>query len=222
MEKIPSWIIPIPLDDRCKFSVRVLTSWISLTLALGLIIFIAGIPGGAASGTNLTDSLLGLFVAFPILICLFGVIGIVFSSTRGEEPYYPGWYWYLFPFVIWITVSWLMFGFFIGLIGLLIGAPGVKLPDLPKPSGRPSKDTIRRELNNMKVEDLLKDFEKDLEQLEQMDQQNKLNPKQKDVVRKLRQFDRSKYDQRLRDMFEEDELEELILLILIFLGVEIR
>ncbi len=204
MEKIPSWIIPIPLDDRCKFSVRVLTSWISLSLALGLIIFIAGIAGiqgGTASGTDLTDALVASFVAFPSLIFLFGVIGVVFSSSRGEEPYYPGWYWYLFPFVIWITVSWLMFGFFVGLIGLLIGAPGVKLPDLPKPS----KDSVRKKKSDQFLDEHKKEIEKVIQETKNQNDLDSLSIR-KGILMKLAQNP----DALLEDILTEEEMEELV------------
>lgn len=212
MEKIPIWIIPIPLDDRCKFSVRVLTSWISLSLALGLIIFIAGIAGiqgGTASGTDLTDALVASFVAFPSLIFLFGVIGVVFSSTRGEEPYYPGWYWYLFPFVIWITVSWLMFGFFIGLIGLLIGAPGVKLPDLPKPSGRPSKDSVGKKESHQFLDEHEKQIEKVIQETRNKNDLESLSLRER-ILTKLRKNP----DALLEEILTEEEMEELLEMII--------
>ncbi|MCT7973081.1 hypothetical protein [Laspinema olomoucense] len=221
MEKFLTWITPGPLTEGCKFSARVVTSWITQGFALGFIAAILNSLNIATVTTGSTDpgkDFLLILLISPIPICLWGLIGVAISSIRGEKLYYPGWYWYLFPWVSMFTVSWLTFGLFIAIGDLLLGT-GIKLPDLPKNLRKFDKNQLSRELNNMKVEEFLKDFEKDLEQ---MDQQNKLNPKQKNVVRKLREFDISKYDQRLGDVFEEDELKELILLILRLLGVEIH
>jgi high-affinity K+ transport system ATPase subunit B len=112
--------------------------------------------------------------------------------------------------------------FFIRMIGAI--AEGRPLPEYRPPQRRKQRfdvDQFRQEFQDSKVKDVLKGFEEELKQLEQLDRQGKLEPEQQKVVRKLRSFDRSKYDSRLQDVFDEEELEELLLLILILLGVEV-
>lgn len=130
---------------------------------------------------------------------------------------------------IWSIAKWfliIIFWMFLVSLGITLSLVGIKIPEpsrfVPR-QRRPRFDPekFRREFQNLKVEETLKKFGEQLEQLEQLERQGKLEPKQEKVVRKLRNFDRSKYDRRLRDVFEEEELEELILLILILLGVEV-
>ena len=67
----------------------------------------------------------------------------------------------------------------------------------------------------MKVEDLLKDFGKKLEQL---DNQSQLNPEEKKVVKKIRGLDRAKLRSRLQEILIDDEREILFILLLKLLG----
>ncbi|MCC3528397.1 MAG: hypothetical protein JGK21_09320 [Microcoleus sp. PH2017_22_RUC_O_B] len=118
----------------------------------------------------------------------------------------------------WFWLAMFGFGLIFWLLDLWLGDGSNPVPS-PWDKKRPEFDPnqFRQEFPNIKVKDV-KEFQ---EKLEQLERQDRLDSKQKDVVRKLRQFDGSKYDSRLRDVFEDDELEELILLILILLGVEI-
>ncbi|MFB8793427.1 MAG: hypothetical protein U7126_04150 [Microcoleus sp.] len=118
----------------------------------------------------------------------------------------------------WFWISMFLVGVIFWLLDLWLGDGRNPIPapwDNKQPEFDPNQ--FRQEFPNIKVKDV-KEFQ---EKLEQLERQDRLDSKQKDVVRKLRQFDGSKYDSRLRDVFEDDELEELILLILILLGVEI-
>jgi hypothetical protein len=220
MESILAFITPCPLAERCEFSTRVLTSWLSLGLVLGLVLGIASLSSGTADPAS---AFFGSLLAGPLIICVFGLLGLGISSLRGDKNYHPGWYWYLFPIVTYILI-----GFWLALtiIAFAFALVGISTP---KSSYRPSRSSpkidpekFRKEVENLKVEDLLKEFQEELEQLEQLNNQRKLEPEQEKVVRKLRSFDRSKYDHRLRDVFEEEELEKLIILLLILLGVEVR
>ncbi|MEG5055522.1 MULTISPECIES: hypothetical protein [unclassified Microcoleus] len=100
---------------------------------------------------------------------------------------------------------------------------GVKLPNLPDFTSkrRPVKfdpDKYRSNFQNLTLQELLNEFG---EQLDQLEQQGKLKPQQQEVIRKIRKFDRSKYDKRLRNLFNDNEIEELLMLILVLLGVEV-
>lgn len=224
MEPILAFITPGPLGERCGFSTRVLTSWLSLGLLLGVVLGIISLSAGTADPISAFFS--GLF-AGPILICVFGLLGLGVSSLRGDSNYHPGWYWYLFPIVTYIIIG---FWFAFAIIAFTFAIAGVNLPKPSYRSYRPSHSSspeidpeeFRKEVENLKVEDLLKEFREQLEQLDQLENQRKLEPEQEKVIRKLRTFDRSKYDRRLRDVFDKEELGELILLLLILLGVEVR
>lgn len=128
--------------------------------------------------------------------------------------------------VVWLIVKWsfiIAFGFFCGVFVLILAAAGVKLPDFDfHPGSRPKKkfdpDKYRNKFINLTLQELLNEFG---EQLEQLAQQGKLKPEQQDVVHKMRKFDRSKYDKRLQNLFNDNEIEELLMLILALLGVEV-
>ena len=130
--------------------------------------------------------------------------------------------------VVWFIVKWsfiIAFSVFCGVFVLILAGLGVKLPDFDfdsRPGSREKKkfdpDKYRNEFINLTLQELLNEFG---EQLEQLAQQGKLKPEQQDVVHKMRKFDRSKYDKRLRNLFNDNEIEELLLLILALLGVEV-
>jgi hypothetical protein len=218
LEKILNFITPGPLDERFGFGARVFCSWISLGLGLGLVNLLIYIALGLGTTLSLETVAAG-FIGGSLLSCVYGLIGVGIDSIRGRRVEYPGWYWWVFPIATFLFVClWLTFGLF----GVFLALAGIKLPKLPDFDPKPSNidpDEFRRELENMKVEDLLKDFGK---KLEQIDNQSQLNPEEKKVVKKIKQFDSSKYKHRLRELLTDDELEELILLLLKLLGVEVR
>jgi hypothetical protein len=119
--------------------------------------------------------------------------------------------------VVWFIVKWgfrIAFAFALG---------GVRLPNLPdsRPQRRPEKfdpKKYRNNFPNITLQEILNEFGEVLEQLEG---QGELKPEQQEVIRKIRKFDRSKYDKRLRNLFNDNESEELLLLILALLGVEV-
>lgn len=128
--------------------------------------------------------------------------------------------------VVWFIVKWsfiIAFWVFCGVFVLILAGLGVKLPDFdfnpgPRPKEKFDPDKYRNKFINLTLQELLNEFG---EQLEQLAQQGKLKPEQQDVVHKMRKFDRSKYDKRLRNLFNDNEIEELLLLILALLGVEV-
>lgn len=216
LEKILNFITPGPLDERFGFGARVFSSWISLGLGLGLVGLLIGIASGLGATLSLED-VVGSFLFGPILCCGYGLIGVAIDSIRGRRAEYPGWYWWLFPITTFLFILlWATLCFF----GIFLAGVGIKLPKFPDFSQPPTPPTVDpKELGEMNVDYLIKNFGK---QLDQLDKESKLNPEQKKVVKKIKQFDPSKYKQRLRDILTDDELEQLILLILKLLGVEVR
>lgn len=128
--------------------------------------------------------------------------------------------------VLWFIVKWsfrIAFGLVFGVIAFAWTLGGGKLPDLPDftPQRRPGKfdpKKYRNNFPNITLQEILNEFGEVLEQLEG---QGELKPEQQEVIRKIRKFDRSKYDKRLRNLFNDNEIEELLLLILALLGVEV-
>ncbi|NJL65700.1 MAG: hypothetical protein HC894_00335 [Microcoleus sp. SM1_3_4] len=86
--------------------------------------------------------------------------------------------------VVWFIVKWgftIAFGLVFGVIGFALALGGVRLPNLPDftPKRRPKEfnsKKFRRELEEMRVEDLLQNFGN---QLEKADRNNQLNPEEK-------------------------------------------
>jgi hypothetical protein len=218
LEQLLTFVTPGPLTEKFGFQTRVFTSWISFGLILGLISSIALISSGTATPDGVVVFVLQSLIIYPFIICFLGLTGLGLDSMRGDTEH-PGWYWWLFPIVTYIVIG---FWFFV----ILLGFAGVNLPISPRRHQRRQQqfnpEQFRREVQKMKVEDLLKDFREQIEQLEQLERQGKLNPQQEKVIRKIRTFDRSKYDSRLRDLLDRDNMEELILVLLILLGVEVR
>lgn len=213
MEQILAFITPGSMGERCRFSTRVFTSWISLGLVLGLILGIVGLSSGTADPAS---AFFGSLIAGPIIICLFGLIGLGISSMRGDSNEHPGWYWYLFPVVTYIIVG---FMFAIAILGFCFALAGINLPSRPQqrqPKFNPEQ--FRREVENMKPEDIIKEFDK---QFEQVEKKNQLDQEEKKVVKKLRGLDRSALRSQLRNALTNEELEILFILLIKILSGEV-
>ena len=216
-EKIISFVTPGPMTESFGFRARVFYSWISLGVILTLIGTIIALISGYPINV-------GALIAIPIVVCLFGLFGLGLDSIRRRNSEYPGWYWLLFPILTYLVIGfWLIFA----IVTFTLGLAGVRLPQPPKIVRQPKLSKIdpqkfRQQTENLKLEYFLENFKKELEQLKLLEQKHSLEPEQEKVIRKLREFDRSKYNERLKHLFQEDELEELILLLLILLGVEVK
>ncbi|GAB4287764.1 MAG: hypothetical protein Fur0025_21550 [Oscillatoriaceae cyanobacterium] len=213
LEKILNFITPGPLDERFGFGARVFSSWISLGLGLGLVGLLIGIASGLGATLSLED-VVGSFLFGPILCCGYGLIGVVIDSIRGRRAEYPGWYWWLFPIITFLFILlWATLCFF----GIFLAGAGIKLPKFPDFSQPSNIDPVkfRQELEKMKVDDIINNFGK---QLDQLDKESKLNPEQKKVFKKIRGLDRTKLRSRLKEIFSDDEREILFLLLLKLLG----
>ena len=88
--------------------------------------------------------------------------------------------------VVWFLIKWgfrFALAFVFGFVGFVLALGGIRVPkfDLPRPNPRKfDPEKFRRELEEMRVEDLLKGFGK---QLEEFDTNNKLNSEEKKGVR---------------------------------------
>lgn len=215
-KNILQFVTPGPLTEKFGFSTRVFMSWVTLGLVLGVIFGIAGISTGTATTTTPLALFLQSLFTYPIILCLFGLIGIGIDSMRGRKSEYNGWYWWLFPIATYIVIG---FWFTIAILGFCLGLAGVKLPS--RPQQRQPKfnlEQFRREVESMKVEDILKEFNK---QIEQVERKNQLDQEEKKVVKKLRGLDRSALRSQLRNALTDDELAILFILLLKILSGEL-
>jgi uncharacterized membrane protein YhaH (DUF805 family) len=213
---ILQFVTPGPLTERFGFSARVFMSWISLGLVLGVIFGITGISAGIATATTPLALFVQSLLTFPLIICLFGLIGLGIDSMRGRNSEYDGWYWWLFPIVTYIVIG---FWFAIAILGFCLALAGINLPSRPQqrqPKFNPEQ--FRREVESMKVEEILKEFDK---QFEQVERKNQLDQEEKKVVKKIRGLDRSALRSQLQDALTDDELEILFILLLKILSGEL-
>ncbi len=97
---------------------------------------------------------------------------------------------------------------------------GIKVPEFKPPQRRPkfNPEQFRKEVENMKVEEILKEFD---EQFEQVERKNQLDTEERKFVKKIRGLDRSALRSQLRSALTEEELEILFILLLKILSGEI-
>ncbi|MCL1469108.1 hypothetical protein [Argonema antarcticum] len=213
-EKILTFVTPGPMTETFSFRPRVFYSWISLGVILTLIMAIRSLMLGYPIDI---ESL----IAIPIVFCLFGLFGLGLDSVRGRSSEYPGWYWLFYPIVTYLVIGFVLS---FALIGFVLGFGGIRLPQPPRMVRHPKSSKIdpqkfRQELKNMKAEELLKEFDK---QLKEIEKSNKIKPEEKKVIKKLQELDRSGLRSELRNALNDDEMEILFMLILKLLGFELR
>lgn len=131
--------------------------------------------------------------------------------------------------VVWFIVKWsfiIAFWVFCGVFVLILAGLGVKLPDFDfdsRPGSRAKRkfdpEKFRRELKEMRVEDLLQNFG---DQLEKADRNNQLNPEEKKVFRKLRGLDRLGLRSQLKESISDDDMEIIFLFLIKLLSGELR
>ncbi len=120
----------------------------------------------------------------------------------------------------WFWISMFLVGVIFWLLDLWLGDGRNPIPapwDNKQPEFDPNQ--FRKELENATVEEILKQFNKEFEEIEK---RNKLEPEEKRVVRKIKGLDRSKLrSQIVRDNLDQHELEILFLLLLKILSGEL-
>jgi hypothetical protein len=120
----------------------------------------------------------------------------------------------------WFWISMFLVGVIFWLLDLWLGDGRNPIPapwDNKQPEFDPNQ--FRKELENATVEEILKQFNKEFEEIEK---RNKLEPEEKRVIRKIKGLDRSKLrSQIVRDNLDQHELEILFLLLLKILSGEL-
>jgi len=225
-------LTPGPLTESCRFSTRVFTSWIVLGLGLGLLLGIVGLSSGAAATTTggAGALLVNFLFGIPIIICLFGLIGLGIDAARGHRSEYAGWYWWLFPIVTYIVIGF-WFGFMILAFTFALAGVNLPKPRYSPPSGRrrgnaeQAKEQIRREVKQQQSNKFLDEYEQLLlqrqkEELERLQREQITETDKKERFESLSIRDRILEKLRnspsasLESILTEEEMEELIFMLL--------
>jgi hypothetical protein len=205
-KNIFQFITPSQLTEKFRFSTRVLMSWAALGLGLGVIIGIVMISSGTSH--SVLNDFLGCLFAVPIVICLFGLVGLGIDSMGGRDAYYDGWYWYLFP-----VVTYLLVGFWVAwsIIGFSLALAGVRLPKI-NPN---QKDKIRREkakdiIDEKKKQEIERKIQEKMEQAESENDEQKKEEMLSSVSIRQRILLKLKENPfaLLEDILDEEEMEE--------------
>jgi hypothetical protein len=217
LEQIIEFITPGPLSEKFAFRTRVLTSWISLGLLLGLIMSVVALNSNVAAPNGPLVLVLQCTVCFTIMYFLSGLMGVGLNVMREDDPEYFGWYWWLLPTVGFLVACFWLTMFVLGLIFSLFGISSLTPSISRQPQFNP--DQFRRKVREMKVEDIFKEFD---QQFKQIEGGNQLKPEEKKVIKKLKSLDRAALRSRLRDALGNDEMEIFLRLILFLIGFEKR
>ncbi|MFZ1029764.1 MAG: hypothetical protein WAN66_26475 [Limnoraphis robusta] len=187
-------------SNSVRFQTKFLIGWAISGLVVGLGILISEIisPSGSFNGIG---EVLGYVIAIiPATVVLGGfcllIDGLFLHQGTFSQVTHPEWFWYVYPvFFIWsLTLS-----FLLGLLGIKSSSSGEPFPPIPP-------EDVKREVDNMTIDDFFKKFDEAIKKLEK---QGKLNHEQQKVIRKLRKLDRSKHNQRLQEICNDNELDEI-------------
>jgi hypothetical protein len=204
LEQILAFITPGPLTEIFGFRLRVFTSWITLGLALGLILCI----GSLSSGTVTIDGtlLMNYLLQVPFIVCFLGMVGLGIDAISGRRSEYPGWYWWLFPIVTYIFIG---ITLFVTMIALIFGInlPKPRINSGRRPTDNERKKKIRKEIQKKQAKEFLEEYEQLLEQIPLVQ-----HPSCEGILFKLRS---APPGTQLEDLLTEEEMDELIRILLI-------
>ena len=202
LEQILAFITPGPLTEIFGFRLRVFTSWITLGLALGLILSIAGLSSGAATGETGT-LLMNYLLQVPFIVCFLGFVGLGIDAISGRRSEYPGWYWWLFPIVTYIIIG---ISLAFGMIALIFGInlPSPRINSGRRPIENERKKKIRKEIQKKQAKEFLEEYEQLLEQSPSIQQ-----PIRERILLKLRN---APPGAQLEDILTEEELQEIFMM----------
>lgn len=212
LEKIIEFITPGPLSEKFEFRMRVLTSWISLGLALGIIMSIAMSLDASNSNIKAPNGqlvlILQLISSVTIMYCLSGFMGMGVSIMRGDKAEYSGWYWWLLP-----TVGFLVTGFYLAMfiLGFIFTLFGISSPTPSINYGRrvtnnERKKQIRKEIQKKQAKEFLEEYEQLLKQSPSIQQ-----PILERIILKVRN---APPGARLEDVLSKEDILELMMMLI--------
>ncbi|CAD5973799.1 hypothetical protein PCC9214_04005 [Planktothrix tepida] len=186
-------------SNSVRFQTKFLIGWAILGLvpAMGLFIDEMISPSGSFNGIG---DLLGNAIAIIPGMVIFGgfcllIDGLFCHQGSFSQVTHPEWFWYVYPvFFVWsLTLT-----FLLGFLGIKSSSSG------RSPSSITPED-VKKEVDNMTIDEFLKNFD---DALKQEEKQGRINPEQQKIIRKLRKLDRSKYNQRFQEILNDNELYE--------------
>jgi len=208
LEQILAFITPGPLTDIFGFRLRVFTSWITLGLALGLILYIGSLSSGTVTTDGTGTLLMNILLQVPLAVCFLGLVGLGIDAISGRRSEYPGWYWWLFPIATYIFIGFwfacMIIGFFLAFAGINLPTPQINYGRRPTENERKKK--IRKEIQKKQAKEFLEEYEQLLEQSPSIQQ-----PIRERILLKLRNAPPGAL---LENILTEEEMEELILMLI--------
>ncbi|KKD37865.1 hypothetical protein [Limnoraphis robusta] len=192
-------------SNSVHFQTKFLIGWaiFGLVVGMGLLISEMNSPSGSFNGIGEVLSYVLLIIPCSVVLggfCLL-IDGLFLHQGTFSQVTHPEWFWYVYPvFFIWsLTLS-----FVLGLLGIKSSSSGRPFPPIPP-------EDVKREVDNMTIDDFLKKFD---EAIKQGEKQGKIKPEQQKIIRKLRKLDRSKYNKRFQEIFNSNELDEIFELLI--------
>jgi len=187
-------------SNYVRFQTKFLIGWaiVGFVPAMGLFIDEMISPSGSFNGIG---DLLGNAIAIIPGIVIFGgfcllIDGLFCHQGSFSQVTHPEWFWYVYPvFFVWsLTLT------------FLLGFLGIKSSSSRRSPSSITPEDVKKEVDNMTPNDFIENFDKPIKQIEE---QGKLNHEQQKIIRKLRKLDRSKYNKRFQEIFNDNELDEL-------------
>jgi len=187
-------------SNYVRFQTKFLIGWaiVGFVPAMGLFIDEMISPSGSFNGIG---DLLGNAIAIIPGMVIFGgfcllIDGLFCHQGSFSQVTHPEWFWYVYPvFFVWsLTLT------------FLLGFLGIKSSSSRRSPSSITPEDVKKEVDNMTPNDFIENFDKPIKQIEE---QGKLNHEQQKIIRKLRKLDRSKYNKRFQEIFNDNELDEL-------------
>jgi hypothetical protein len=191
---------PGPLNSPIKFSWRVLTSWMVTGWVVGLLAtFLSVSTTGNSRGMTDPGMVFAVILfVFPIVIIVYGLIGLGIDLMRGKKLSRTGWVWYIYPI---LSIFWIV----IGILGIIIGLAGLSVPKEPtrKMTYRQLLDLISK----MPSLEFVSDFGNPI--IDSLLNENKLNSAGRTAIQNAKELAVSQPRQLLGNSLSPDDLNQL-------------
>jgi hypothetical protein len=214
---------PIPFTGTHSYSIRVLINWLYVTLLLLVLMAFANI----AFKLNLSaETYWILSLVISINVYFFGFVGLIATniSQKGQASY-PGWYWWLLPFIMYATLAWWFIIAFIGLMLFIESLFSSGRSSFSRPKYKMMFSPSKKDVERQKSKDFLEGGGKELfdaqqEEEEKLSRKYSLSQEDQDrletlsIREKILRKIQNSPDALLEHILTDDEIEELMVMIL--------